>query len=212
MKPLVSSLIVMLSLTFSPWLGAQEPAATAEAESETKAEKPLAPYPRVKLQTNHGDIVLRLDREKAPKTVANFLDYVNGGFYDQTLFHRVIKGFMIQGGGFNMGMQRKETLDPIPNEAANGLRNQRGTVAMARTSAPHSATAQFFINLVDNHFLNYRGPTPKGWGYAVFGKVISGMDVVDRIANLRTGAAGPFRKDAPQSPVIIQKAFVLSQE
>jgi cyclophilin family peptidyl-prolyl cis-trans isomerase len=163
----------------------------------------------VKLQTNVGDIVIELNDEKAPKTVANFLGYVNDGFYSGTIFHRVIDGFMIQGGGFTESMQKKGTKAPIDNEASNGLRNDRGTVAMARTDAPHSATAQFFINVVDNDFLNYRSSTPQGWGYAVFGKIIQGMDVVDKIRKIPTGPGGPFPKDVPQSPVVIENATVV---
>jgi len=163
----------------------------------------------VKLQTNLGDIVLELEDEKAPKSVANFLGYVKDGFYNGTIFHRVIDGFMIQGGGFTENLQKKGTKAPIENEANNGLKNLRGTVAMARTNAPHSATAQFFINVVNNDFLNYRSATGNGWGYAVFGKVVQGMDVVDKIRKIPTGAGGPFPKDVPQAPVIIQNASVM---
>ena len=165
--------------------------------------------PLVKLQTNVGDIVIELNEEKAPKSVANFLGYVNDGFYSGTIFHRVIDGFMIQGGGFTEAMQKKGTKAPIENEANNGLRNDRGTIAMARTNAPHSATAQFFINVVNNDFLNYRSATPQGWGYAVFGKVVQGMDVVDKIRKIPTGPGGPFPKDVPQAPVIIENAMVV---
>jgi peptidyl-prolyl cis-trans isomerase B (cyclophilin B) len=165
--------------------------------------------PYVKLQTNMGDIVLELNREKAPKTVANFLSYVKDGFYSGTIFHRVIDGFMIQGGGFTENYQKKGTKAPVENEADNGLKNDRGTVAMARTSNPHSATAQFFINVVNNDFLNYRSKTPRGWGYTVFGKVVQGMDVVDKIRKIPTGAGGPFPKDVPQAPVVIESATVV---
>ncbi len=164
--------------------------------------------PRVRLHTNLGDIVLELDREKAPKTVDNFLTYVREGFYDGTVFHRVIDGFMIQGGGFTQDLQKKPTHAPIENEADNGLRNRRGTIAMARTSDPHSATAQFFINVADNSFLDFRDKTPRAYGYAVFGRVVEGMDVVDKIRRTPTGAGGPFRKDVPRSPVIIEKATI----
>ena len=140
---------------------------------------------QVKLTTNHGAITLKLDAEKAPKTVANFISYVEAGHYDNTIFHRVIDGFMIQGGGFEPGMNQKPTGEQIKNEADNGLKNERGTIAMARTQAPHSATAQFFINVADNDFLNHRSPDLQGWGYCVFGKVIEGMDVVDRIAEMK---------------------------
>lgn len=164
--------------------------------------------PRVRLVTNMGDIVLELDQANAPKTVENFLSYVKEGFYNGTIFHRVIDGFMIQGGGFTQDFQRKATHPPIENEANNGLKNDRGTIAMARTSDPNSATSQFFINVVNNDFLNYRSPTPNGWGYAVFGKVVDGMDVVDAIRRTPTGSGGPFPKDVPQKPVIIQSATI----
>lgn len=170
----------------------------------------LGPHPRVKLTTNLGDIVLELNHDKAPVTVDNFVQYVKDGFYDGTIFHRVIPGFMIQGGGFTRDFQQKETRAPIKNEADNGLDNDRGTIAMARTSDPNSATAQFFINVVNNGFLNYRASTPDGWGYAVFGKVVSGMDVVDEIAKQPTGRGGPFPKDVPQKPVIIEHAVLMS--
>lgn len=166
--------------------------------------------PLVKLQTNVGDIVIELNQEKAPKSVENFLAYVNDGFYNGTIFHRVIDGFMIQGGGFTEDLQKKGTRAPIENEANNGLKNDRGTIAMARTNAPHSATAQFFINVVNNDFLNYRAPNPRDWGYAVFGKVVQGMDIVDKIRKIPTGPGGPFPKDVPQSPVIIQSAMVMT--
>lgn len=163
---------------------------------------------KVQLQTNHGAIIIELDADKAPKTVENFLSYVRKGHYDNTIFHRVIKNFMIQGGGFEPGMKQKPTDDPIDNEAGNGLKNDRYTVAMARTNAPHSATAQFFINVVDNDFLNFTSPTPQGFGYAVFGKVVEGTDVVDKIKGVRTGSAG-FHQDVPLEDVVIEKAVVL---
>ncbi len=165
-----------------------------------------ADKPRVKLSTSQGDIVLELDPEKAPKTVANFLKYVDDGFYDGTIFHRVIANFMIQGGGFSTELAKKPTRAPIQNEAKNGLKNDRGTIAMARTFDPHSATAQFFINVKDNTFLNHTAPTPNGWGYCVFGKVVDGMKVVDAIRNTPTGASGPFPKDVPKTAVVIKKA------
>lgn len=158
----------------------------------------------IHMQTNYGTIILALDEPKAPKTVANFLTYVRDGFYDGTLFHRVIDNFMIQGGGFATGMNQKVGRPPIENEAKNGLRNARGAIAMARTSDPHSASSQFFINVVDNDFLNYTGPTPSGWGYCVFGKVIDGMNVVDRIKGVPTGSK-LGHKDVPLSDVIIEK-------
>ncbi len=162
----------------------------------------------IKLTTNHGAITLELDSEKAPKTAANFLAYVESGHYDGTIFHRVINGFMIQGGGMGVGMKEKDTLEPVENEAANGLKNERGTVAMARTNDPHSATAQFFINVADNDFLNHKSPSSQGWGYCVFGKVIEGMDVVDKIKNVKTGNKG-FHQDVPVEDVIIEKAEVV---
>ena len=154
-----------------------------------------------------GTITLELDAAKAPETVANFLGYVQSGHYDGTLFHRVIPGFMIQGGGFESGMVQKPTGKPLQNEAGNGLRNDRYTIAMARTQAPHSATAQFFINVADNDFLNHTAPTPQGWGYAVFGRVVGGTDVVDRIAAVPTGRRG-FHDDVPRQDVVIEKAVV----
>jgi peptidyl-prolyl cis-trans isomerase B (cyclophilin B) len=157
------------------------------------------------LHTNHGDITLELDTENAPASVANFLQYVRDGHYDNTLFHRVIPGFMVQGGGFTPGMSQKPTRAPVANEAGNGVRNARYTVAMARTSDPHSATAQFFINVADNAFLDYKGPSPQGWGYCVFAKVVGGTDVVDRIAGVTTGTSG-FHQDVPKADVVITRA------
>lgn len=165
-------------------------------------------HPTVRLKTSFGDIVLELNREKAPKSVDNFLAYVNEGFYDGTIFHRVIDGFMLQGGGYTQDFKRKDTKPTIENEAENGLKNNRGTLAMARTNMPHSGSSQFFINVVDNDFLNHRSPTQEGWGYAVFGKVKQGMDVVDKIRKVPTGSGGPFPKDVPQDPVVILKATV----
>jgi len=159
----------------------------------------------VKLKTNFGDITLELNAEKAPVTVANFLEYVNSGFYSNTIFHRVIPGFMIQGGGFEPGMKQKPTKAAIKNEADNGLKNEKYTVAMARTNDPHSATAQFFINVENNEFLNFKSSTPQGWGYCVFAKVVEGQDVVDKIAAVRTGSKG-FYQDVPTEDVVIQSA------
>ena len=164
--------------------------------------------PTVALDTNHGRIVLELYADKAPKTVENFLGYVNAGFFDGTLFHRVIPGFMIQGGGFDGQQKQKPTRAPIQNEADNGTGNDRGTIAMARTGDPHSATAQFFINLKDNTFLNHTGKNPQGWGYTVFGKVTEGMDVVDKIAKVRT-APGKISEAVPAEAVVIEKAEVV---
>jgi cyclophilin family peptidyl-prolyl cis-trans isomerase len=160
----------------------------------------------VEMSTTLGDIRLELDRDKAPKSVDNFIQYARSGFYDGTIFHRVIKNFMIQGGGYTADMTKKGTRAPIQNEAKNGLKNRRGTIAMARTSSPHSATAQFFINHKDNDFLDY--PGSDGWGYAVFGKVVSGMDVVDAIANQDTGIKSGMR-DVPRNAVVIEKVTVI---
>lgn len=164
--------------------------------------------PQVKLETSMGDIVIALNQEKAPKTVANFLSYVEDGFYNGTIFHRVIENFMIQGGGFDENFQQKQTRAAIENEADNGLSNKRGAIAMARTNDPHSATAQFFINTVDNDFLDFRGKAPSGWGYAVFGEVVEGMDVVDKIRTVDTTMRGPHQ-DVPADNVVIIKATVL---
>ncbi len=171
-----------------------------------------AENPRVLVETSQGSIELELYPEQAPKSVANFLDYVNNGFYNGTIFHRVIDGFMIQGGGFTPDMDRKETNAPIPNEADNGLKNLRGSIAMARTMDPHSATAQFFINVVDNDFLDHSSKTPRGWGYTVFGKVVKGMDTVDKIRKLKTGPGGVFPKDVPQETVVIERMSVVNAQ
>ncbi|ORU93730.1 MAG: cyclophilin [Cycloclasticus sp. symbiont of Poecilosclerida sp. N] len=165
----------------------------------------------IKLSTNQGDIVLELDGKKAPKSVKNFVTYVEQGFYNGTIFHRIISDFMAQGGGFTSDFQQKSTNKAIENEADNGLKNDRGTVAMARTGDPHSATGQFFINLSDNGFLNHSSKTQQGWGYAVFGKVTEGMDVVDTMAAIPTGpgGSGMFPTDVPQREVIIEKAEII---
>lgn len=166
--------------------------------------------PKVDLHiADFGVITIELNQEKAPKSVANFLSYVNKGHYDRTIFHRVIPGFMIQGGGFEPGMTQKDTDATIENEANNGLKNSKYTLAMARTNDPHSASSQFFINIADNGFLNHTAPSAQGWGYAVFGKVISGMDVVDRIAAVKTGTKG-FHGDVPKDDVVIEKAISLA--
>ena len=162
----------------------------------------------IRLHTNYGDIMLELDHEKAPVTVQNFIDYVNSGHYDNTIFHRVIDEFMIQGGGFEPGMIQKKTRAPIQNEAGNGLRNDKYTIAMARTSDPHSATGQFFINVKDNDFLNYKSPTAQGYGYCVFGKVVEGMDVVDKIKKVKTGTRSGHQ-DVPVENAILEKAEVI---
>ena len=167
----------------------------------------LAANPLVEMKTSQGLVVIELYADKAPKTVENFLQYVKDGFYNGTIFHRVIDGFMIQGGGFEPGMQQKPTSVPIQNEATNGLKNDRYTIAMARTGDPHSATAQFFINVKENAFLNHTAPSGQGWGYCVFGKVVEGMDVVDKIKGVKTGSKG-FHQDVPAEDVVIQKAEV----
>ena len=165
--------------------------------------------PRVELHiTDHGVITIELDAEKAPKSVENFLNYVKKGHYDGTVFHRVINNFMIQGGGFEVGMKQKPTDAPIDNEANNSLKNNRYTLAMARTQAPHSATAQFFINVADNEFLNHTAPSMQGWGYAVFGKVVAGTEVVDKIKGVPTGRRG-FHDDVPEQDVVIARAVAL---
>ena len=165
--------------------------------------------PKVELHiAGMGVITIELDAEKAPKSAANFLSYVNKGHYNNTIFHRVIDGFMIQGGGFEPGMKQKPTDAPIENEANNGLKNKTYTLAMARTQAPHSASSQFFINVADNEFLNHTAPSLQGWGYAVFGKVVDGTDIVDRIRGVKTGRSG-FHDDVPKEDVIIEKAVAL---
>lgn len=169
---------------------------------------PATPLPVVHLTTNYGTLIVELYEDKAPKTVGNFLTYVRDGFYDGTLFHRVIDNFVIQGGGFGVGMNQKIGRPPIENEAKNGLRNGRGMLAMARTSDPHSASSQFFINVVDNDFLNYTAPTPAGWGYCVFGKVIDGLQVVDAIKGVPTGSR-LGHKDVPLRDVILEKAQLI---
>lgn len=164
--------------------------------------------PQVKLETNHGVIVIELNEDKAPNTVANFLDYVEDGFYDGTIFHRVIENFMLQGGGFTEDLAQKTPSSPIKNEADNGLSNITGSVAMARTGDPHSATAQFFINTVDNHFLDFQGKNGPAWGYAVFGQVVEGMDVVNEIRTVSTTSKGPHQ-DVPAENVVINKASIV---
>jgi peptidyl-prolyl cis-trans isomerase B (cyclophilin B) len=165
--------------------------------------------PKVELHIkDYGVVTLELDEAKAPDTVANFVNYVKKGHYDNTVFHRVINGFMVQGGGFEPGMKQKPTDAPVKNEANNGLKNEEYSVAMARTSDPHSASAQFFINVANNEFLNHTAPTPQGWGYAVFGKVVGGRDVVDKVKAVKTGRRG-FHDDVPQEDVVLEKAVVV---
>lgn len=199
-QPIVFFLLGLMMMALS--LSAQA------TTSSTTQGNTMSTNPKVLLQTNKGDITLELDAEKAPNTTQNFLNYVNAGFYNGTIFHRVINNFMIQGGGFEVGMKQKETNAPIENEANNGLKNDRYTIAMARTNDPHSATAQFFINVADNDFLNHTNPTPNGWGYAVFGKVVEGTDVVDSIKGVKTGNKG-FHQDVPVEDVIIENATVV---
>ena len=172
----------------------------------------FAANPEVELKTSMGTITLELYPDKAPKTVENFLQYVKDGHFKGTIFHRVINGFMIQGGGFTNDFAQKKTRSPVQNEANNGLKNDLGTIAMARTSDPQSATAQFFINHKNNDFLNHSAPTPQGWGYTVFGKVTKGMDVVNKIAAVETGPSGPFQSDVPRKPVVIEDAKILSAD
>jgi peptidyl-prolyl cis-trans isomerase B (cyclophilin B) len=179
-------------------------AALAFSAAVAAAKEPVA-NPKVRFETTKGDIVVELFAGQAPETVKNFLQYVDDGFYEGTIFHRAIPNFMVQGGGFTADMQRKPTRDPIRNEADNGLKNDRGTLTMARTSDPHSATAQFFINTVDNDYLNFRSRNSQGWGYAVFGRVVEGMPVVDAISRVLTGTRGVHR-DVPIEPVVIKSA------
>lgn len=181
-----------------------------KSEVKPAATEAISAAPRVMFETSLGNIVVELDAKAAPKTVENFLQYVRDKHYDGTIFHRVIPGFMAQGGGFDVAYAQKPTRAPVENEAANGLKNTRGTIAMARTSAPHSASSQFFINTVDNAFLDYKAPTPQGYGYTVFGKVVEGMDVVDKIEKTPTGSGGPFRSDVPRETILIKQARVLN--
>lgn len=168
-----------------------------------------ADAPRVLFNTSLGSFTVEVYPDKAPKTVENFLQYVRDKHYDGTIFHRVIPNFMAQGGGYDQNYKEKPTRAPIPNEASNGLKNDTYTIAMARTGEPHSATSQFFINVNDNAFLNHTAPTPRGWGYTVFGKVVAGMDVVQKIKAVPTGPGGPFPTDAPQTPILIQSATLV---
>jgi cyclophilin family peptidyl-prolyl cis-trans isomerase len=192
MRTFIFSMMLILTTTLS--------FATENLMSDTPS--------KVKLTTSLGVIIIQLNPEKAPISSANFLTYVNEGFYNNTIFHRVIPGFMAQGGGFDVGLNQKATHDPIKNEADNGLTNKRGSIAMARTSVPDSASGQFFINYKDNASLNHTSPTPSGWGYAVFGEVIEGMDVVDAMAKQPTGNRGGFQ-DVPKTDIIVEKAEVI---
>lgn len=184
------------------------PAFAQTSQSTDTGNTTMSESNRVKLTTNFGEILIEVDPTNAPKSAENFLQYVRDGFYDNTIFHRVIDNFMIQGGGFEPGMNQKTTRDPIENEADNGLKNDRYTLAMARTNDPHSATGQFFINVSDNDFLNHTSKTPQGWGYAVFGKVVEGQSVVDKIRGVKTGNSG-FHQNVPIEDVIIDKAVIV---
>ena len=206
MRMLPALMIPLVLVVFS------DASLAAEGRKAQKAAKKMIEHTtQVKFETSQGDFVLQLDKDKAPVTVANFLAYVKEGFYDGTIFHRVIPGFMAQGGGYAGDFKQKPTKPPIKNEADNGLVNKRGSVAMARTSDPNSATAQFFINFIDNTFLNYKSSTPQGWGYAVFGEVVQGMEVVDGFGRIPTGPGGPFPSDVPKTPIVIKKATVISE-
>lgn len=195
---LLAGLVMALTVAVAPATGFTQNNSTSKQGADMVT---------VTMETNKGVITLELDREKAPDSVENFITYAKSGHYDGTIFHRVIPGFMIQGGGFDTGMQQKDTNPQIKNEAENGLKNDKGTVAMARTNVPDSATSQFFINLKDNDFLNHTSPTPQGWGYAVFGKITSGMDVVESIESVSTANKGGHQ-DVPVSEVIIEKVTV----
>ncbi len=180
----------------------------SNSTTPTQGVNSMSTNPRVKVSTNLGDFVISLDAAKAPKTVANFLAYVNDGFYNGTIFHRVIDGFMVQGGGFEPGMKQKATKPQIENEANNGLKNNKYTLAMARTNEPHSASSQFFINVANNEFLNHTAPTSNGWGYAVFGEVVEGQDVIDKMKAVKTGNSG-FHQNVPAEDLVITKAVVI---
>ena len=210
LKHLICAFALLVPLSFAA--AQQPPAKTAKAAKAVPAETAIATAnPKVLLHTSMGDITVELYPDKAPKTVDNFLQYVKDGFYDGTIFHRVIPGFMIQGGGWTRDLQHKRNRAPIHNEANNGLSNVRGTLAMARTQDPHSASAEFFINLVDNKRLDYVGDANgvTSWGYCVFGKVVDGMDTVDKIKAVETGPQGPLQTDVPKTPVVIEKASLV---
>jgi peptidyl-prolyl cis-trans isomerase B (cyclophilin B) len=191
-----------------PLVSLSAQAASPSNSTQKQGVTSMSTAPRVKMSTNQGDFIISLNAEKAPKTVANFLAYVKDGFFDGTIFHRVIDGFMIQGGGFEPGLKQKPTKAPVENEANNGLKNNKYTLAMARTSDPHSATAQFFINVANNDFLNHTAPTAQGWGYAVFGEVVEGQDVIDKMKGVPTANSG-FHQNVPTNDVVITKAVVL---
>lgn len=197
----------LVALTMAATL-AMAPVGMAFSQTDNQKDSSSMSNTRVKLITNKGDIILELDGEKAPATTENFLNYVKEGFYTNVIFHRVIPNFMIQGGGFEPGMKEKNTNAPIKNEADNGLKNDKYTVAMARTQDPHSASAQFFINSNNNDFLNFTAPSVQGWGYAVFGKVVEGIDVVDSIEKVATGTRG-FHGDVPREDIVIESAEIV---
>ncbi len=212
LKHLIATLVLLVPAAAFAAAPAAKPAAKTAEPAKTEAAAPApAANPKVLLHTSMGDITLELYPDKAPKSVENFLQYVKEGFYDGTIFHRVINNFMIQGGGWTKDLQHKRAHAPIRNEANNGLSNLRGTVAMARTADPNSAAAEFFINVVDNKRLDYIADAngPVSWGYAVFGKVVEGMDVVDKIKAVETGPQGPFVSDVPKTPIVIEKASVV---
>jgi peptidyl-prolyl cis-trans isomerase B (cyclophilin B) len=202
------STVLILLTAFLPGSPAVVGQTLSQNTQTNQDNSSMSTSPRVKLNTTAGDIVIELNAADAPKSTENFLTYVRDGFYDNTIFHRVIDGFMIQGGGFEPGMKQKDTRAPIENEANNGLKNDKYTLAMARTNDPHSATAQFFINVANNDFLNHTAPTAQGWGYAVFGKVVEGEDVVDQIRGVKTGNAG-FHQNVPTEDVVIEKATII---
>jgi peptidyl-prolyl cis-trans isomerase B (cyclophilin B) len=191
-----------------PLVSLSAQAASPSNSTQKQGVTSMSTAPRVKMSTNQGDFIISLNAEKAPKTVANFLAYVKDGFFDGTIFHRVIDGFMIQGGGFEPGLKQKPTKATVENEANNGLKNNKYTLAMARTSDPHSATAQFFINVANNDFLNHTAPTAQGWGYAVFGEVVEGQDVIDKMKGVPTANSG-FHQNVPTTDIVITKAVVL---
>lgn len=205
MNNTVKYLSLTIALLLAPFFGTQQAFASLAVNA---GDTPIPAETKVTLNTNLGDIVIKLYSSRAPITVANFVGYVNNGHYKGTVFHRVIPGFMAQGGGYTSNLMKKPNLPPILNEADNGLQNKRGTVAMARTNDPHSASTQFFINLANNDFLDHSGKTTRGWGYAVFGKVIEGMDVVDKMATIPTRGRGPFRSDVPTETIEITGAQV----
>lgn len=206
-SPAISGWRRLLAAGLTALSMAVAPAVVANPSTPNQGNS-MSTSPRVNMQTSMGNIVIELDAEKAPKTTENFLTYVREGFYDGTIFHRVINNFMVQGGGFDASMKQKQTHAPVENEANNGLKNDRYTLAMARTADPHSATAQFFINVADNDFLNFTAPTPNGWGYAVFGKVVEGTEVVDKMKAVKTGNRG-FHQDVPTDNIVIEKATIV---